>query len=406
MTNKVIIGILVFLVILSGALCAHAYTLSQQLNAMSKQLTVFQEEQSTRISTLSDKLASHRQETITRIVTLEDNAGEAVTRLGILDDEITVLEDEITGIATKFSQPVLDANKIYQTASKAIARLSDGQRTVGSGFILDTKAHVVTAHHVVEHLSEIYVILPDGRISAATITGSCKYSDIAILTLHDELVIEPLILADSTAVKIGEPVVTIGNPFELTETITSGIISQLNRFVEVKYDSQTRWVANIIQFDAAINFGNSGSPLLNSEGEVIGIVIARVEPEQGDGLYYAVSSNKVKRVIISLIEQGFFDYPWLGVEITNLTPQIVQARGLETTNGVLVKTVFTESPAQTAGIKVDDIIAAVDGVTVKDVADLTSYLGENKSPDEPVTLSLIRDVTELELSFKIGTRQS
>ena len=264
----------------------------------------------------------------------------------------------------------------------------------------------MTAHHVVERLSEIYVILPDGRISTALITGSCKYSDIAILTLQDELVIEPLTLADSTTVKIGEAVVTIGNPLELTETITSGIISQINRFVEVRYESQARWVANIIQFDAAVNFGNSGSPLLNSEGEVIGMVIARVEPDRGDGIYYAVSSNKVKRVATSLIEQGFFDYPWLGVEITNLTPQIVRDRGLETTNGALVKKVLTESPAKAAGILVDDIIVAIDGVTVRGIADLTSYLGEHKSPDELATISLIRGATELELSLKIGTHQS
>lgn len=413
MTNKAIIGILVFLVILSGALCAHSYMLNQQINAMSKQLTVFQDEQATRISAVSDKFESHRQETITKIVTLEDNIGEAATRLGtledgvtVLEDEITVLEDEITVLANKLSQPVLDANKIYQTVSKGIARVSDGERTVGSGFVLDTKGHVVTAHHVVERLSKIYVILPDGRVSTALITGSCTYSDIAILTLQDELVIEPLTLADSSTVNIGEPVVTIGNPLELTGTVTSGIISQINRFVEIKYESQTRWVANIIQFDAAVNFGNSGSPLLNSEGEVIGMVIARVEPDRGDGIYYAVSSNKVKRVATSLIEQGFFDYPWLGVEITNLTPQIVQARGLETTNGVLVKKVLTEGPAKAAGILVDDIIVAIDGVMVRDVADLTSYLGEHKSPDELATIALTRDTTKLELSLNIGKRQS
>jgi len=387
MTNKVIIGILVFLMILSGT---YSYVLSQQF-------TVFQEEQATRTSALSNQLAGYREEAVTGLATLEDNIGEAVNKLNIL-------EDEMTGTATKFSQSTIDANKIYQTASKAIARISDGQRTIGSGFILDTEGHVVTANHVVENLSEIYIILPDGRISAATITGSSEYSDIAVLTLQDELVIEPLTLADSAAINIGEPVVTIGHPLELTGTITSGIISQINRNVEIEYEAQSRWVANLIQFDAAVNFGNSGGPLLNSEGEVIGIVIARVGPEEGDGIYYAVSSNKVKRVTASLIEQGFFDYPWLGVEITNLTPQIVRDRRLETANGVLVMSVLTGGPAKAAGIKVDDIIVVIDGVTVKNIDEFISYLGEHKSPDEPATLELIRGTAELELSLKIGKR--
>ena len=206
--------------------------------------------------------------------------------------------------------------------------------------------------------------------------------------------------------RVGEPIVTIGNPFNLPQTLTAGIVSQINRFVEIEYDSKTSWVANLIQFDAAVNFGNSGSPLVNSAGEVIGMVIARIHPNEGDGIYYAVSSNKVNRVATSLIDKGFFDYPWLGVEIADLTPQIVQIRELETTNGVLVKKVSPESPAAAAGIKVDDIIVAIDETATRDIADLTSYLGEHKSPDELVSLTLIRDTTKLELSFKIGTRSS
>jgi len=179
-------------------------------------------------------------------------------------------------VAAQFPQSLINANEVYQRVRQAIVRVSDGERTVGSGFIID--AHVVTAHHVTENLSTIYIILPDGSISPATITGSCQYSDIAVLTLEDELVIESLVLADSASVKIGEPVVTIGNPFDLTETLTSGIVSQTNRFVDIEFDQQGRWMANLIQFDAAVNSGNSGSPLLNSEGEVIGMVIARVNP--------------------------------------------------------------------------------------------------------------------------------
>jgi len=205
-------------------------------------------------------------------------------------------------------------------------------------------------------------------------------------------------------VKVGEPVIVIGNPLGLPEAITSGIVSQTNRFAEVGYDTKTQWVASIIQFDAAVNFGNSGSPLLNSKGEVIGMVIARVDPTLGDGVYYAVSSNKVRRVALSLIERGSFDYPWLGVEIANLTPETARARNLETVNGALVKTVMPATPAEAAGIKVDDIIVAINGTLVQEVADLTCYLGEYASPDDEVTLALIRDGAKIELPVKVGKR--
>ena len=413
MTNKLIIGILVLLLVLSSGLGVYAYRLNQQVNVLSEQLTVFQQEQVNRISAVGDKVTNLRGETLTKIGILEDDIGEVLTGIDTLEDEtaevltgIGILEHEIKGITTEFSQSLINANKVYQTVSKATVRISDGETTVGSGFILDTKAHAVTAHHVVENLTEIYVVLPDGRISTATITGSCKYSDIAVLKLEDELSIEPLTLADFATVRVGEPIVTIGNPFNLPQTLTAGIVSQINRFAEIEYGSKARWVANLIQFDAAVNSGNSGSPLINSAGEVIGMVIARVNPNEGDGIYYAISSNKVKRITTSLIDRGSFDYPWLGIELADLTPQIVRARGLETANGVLVKKVLTGSPAAAAGIKVDDIIVAIDEMAIRDTADLTSYLGEHKNPGELVSLTLIRDTTKLELSFKIGKRSS
>jgi S1-C subfamily serine protease len=424
MTNKVIIGILVFLVMLSGGLGYYAYTLNQQIYWLSEQLTVFQAEQANRVDAISDKLNTLSVETLTRVSHLESKIDENLTQIGSLENEIDrslakigTLEDKLDGASAKIDtlrseirdipelpQSVMDANEVYQRVSQATVRISNGERTIGSGFIFDGEAHVLTAHHVIENLSEIYVVLPDGRTSAATSTGSSVFSDVAVLTLEEELAVEPLTLADSTSVKIGEAVAAIGNPLDLTETLTTGIISQVNRYAEIGYDLETRWVANLIQFDAAVNAGNSGCPLVNAEGEVIGMVIARIEPEEGDGIYYAVSSNKLKRVAAALIAQGSFDYPWLGVGIMNLSPQMVNARALETANGVLVTEMATNSPAEAAGVKVDDIIVAIDGVPIRDIAILTSYLGEHKSPGETATLSLIRDTAELELSLEIGKR--
>ncbi len=414
MFNKVIIGILVFLVILNGGVGAYSYRLNQQINALSGQLVLFREGQEARTTATSHDFTTFKEETQTQIGALEDDIAGTTARLDTFEDDIArttawldTFEDEMKNLATmatEFSQSLINANQVYETASQVTVGISDGVTTVGSGFMFDARTYAVTAQHVVDGLSEIYVVLPDGRISRATIAGSDQFSDVAVLRLEDELVVEPPTLANSATVKIGEPVIVIGHPFGSAQTLTSGVVSQINRLAEIQYDSQIRSVPNLIQFDAPVNFGNSGGPLFNSEGEVVGMVIGRVKPERGDGIYYAVSSNKVKRVVTSLIEQGSFDYPWLGVGIANLTPQTVQARGLDTAHGVLVREVFPGSPAGVAGIMVDDIIIAIDGMTMSDVDDFISYLGEHSSPDELVMLTLIRDSTRLELSVTVGRR--
>jgi S1-C subfamily serine protease len=381
--NKVIIGMLIFFLVIVGAIGTYSYNLSQEINALTQQLSVFQKEETARIGTLSSELTTFRGETLARIKTLDD---------------------ELSSVASRLSESMIDVNGIYQRVSQAIVKVSDGQRVIGTGFVLDAKGHIVTPQHVVQDRAQIDVILSDGTLSVATVTGTCKYSDIAVLTSKEASDIKALTLVDSTTVMIGEPVIVIGNPLDLPGTITSGIVSQTNRFVEIRYDAGTRWVANLIQFDAAVNFGNSGSPLLNSGGEVIGMVIGRVDPTLGDGIYYAVSSNKAKRVADSLIDHGSFDYPWLGVEIANLTPETVRARGLETTNGVLVRGVITGTPAEAAGVKVDDIIVGIKGVAVREVADLTGYLGEYTSRGEVVKLEVIRNGAKLELSFTVDKR--
>ncbi len=411
MTNKVIIGVLVFLVIVSSAACVYSYNLGQQVNVLNRQLRNFQQEQAAQIAGLGGEFISVREKTSARISILEDGITEARTMVGILEDEISgtrikvgVLEGETRSLAAELSQSLIDVNKIYQTASQATVRISDQNRTIGSGFVFDDQAHVVTAYHVVERLSEVYVVFPDGRISAATVIGTSKESDVAVLTLDDEPDVEPLAFADSANLKIGEPVVAIGNPFDLTETLTLGIVSQVDRFVEIEMDAQARSVANLVQFDAAANFGNSGGPLLDSEGRVVGMVIGRVKPDRGDGIGYAVSSSKLKRVADSIIERGYFEYPWIGVEIANLNPQVVRTRNLKSAHGVLVKKVFAGSPAEAAGVRVEDIIVTMDGREMRDIADLTSYLGEHKTPDELAVITVIRGTRKFELSLRIGKR--
>jgi len=361
MANKIIIGILVFLVIILGGSGYYSYTLAQQVDYLSEQLTVYQQEQARRISSVSSELADLRRETLAKFNSLEDEIGETTIEIGTLKDElknemgkttaridtlereidstlgrIDTLEDEMGDISAALPKSVMNASEVYQRVSQATVRVSNGETLIGSGFIFDTDSHVITAHHVIENMSTIYVVLPDGRLSRASVVGSCERSDVAVLTLQDRLVVEPLTLADSALVSIGEPVATIGNPFDMTETLTTGVVSHTGRYINVDYESGTRAVANLIQFDAPANPGNSGCPLVNSAGDVIGLVIARILAERGDGINYAVSSNKISRVAAALIAHGSYDYPRLGLLITNLTPQMAEMRGLETTSGALV----------------------------------------------------------------------
>jgi S1-C subfamily serine protease len=378
MVNKVLIGVLVLAVVIAAAAGTYTFYLGEQLAASQKQ-------QAAEISALGDEMVTLRGETL---------------------DRIDTLDNELKGIALEMEQSLINAVELYQEASQGIVRISDGERILGSGFVFDAEGHVLTPQHVVEGQDTIYIISADGHTSPATIIGTCEYSDIAVL--KQSLPIPALTLVDSTAVKIGEPVVVIGNPVvnntELPWTLTSGIVSHTDRFVQIIYNWESRGVANIIQFDAAINYGNSGSPLLNSKGEVIGMVIARVDPQQGDGIYYAVSSKKVMRVALSLIERGSFDYPWLGVTITNLTPATARARNLETTNGALVISVIAATPAEAAGIMAGDIIVAINGTPVQEIADLVCYLGEYVSPGDKVTLTLMRGWAKIELTLTASKR--
>ncbi len=327
-----------------------------------------------------------------------------------LEKEVSGNLDKIDAIGEKlaetilFADSVINAPDLYRQVSEAVVRIRNGQRTAGSGFIYDSEGHVLTAYHVIDKLDEIYAIMPSGKTYPADVVGSCEFSDVAVLQLDNEPGVEPLEIADSNQVEIGDPVAAIGSPFDLSESLSTGIVSQVNRFAEITDNGQARWVANLIQFDAAVNFGNSGGPLFNSDGDVIGLAIARVQPAEGDGIYYAVSSNKFRRVADAIIDQGSFDYPWLGVNISDLTPQQVQDLEPESIHGVLVNQALADSPAAAAGVQADDIITSIDGTAIANMAMLTSYLGENLSPGEPTTLTVIRDSAALDISLEVGQR--
>ncbi|MDH5695655.1 MAG: S1C family serine protease [Dehalococcoidia bacterium] len=386
MTKKAI-AVLASLLIIIGLLGGYCFILDRQITA----LTELQVEAERQVSDMQGDIDILK------------------TKMGVLKTDV---EGKIGALSTKIEDiPILDAERLYQEVKPAVVEvitktaLAEGRK--GSGFVFDSQGYIVTAYHVVENATEVEVILDDGTISSASVTGYCPYSDIAVLKSEQSLTMDELVLGDSNAMAVGEPVIVMGSPFDLSGTVTSGIVSQKGRFIEIEYDrGKRRWVANLIQCDAPVNFGNSGGPLVNSKGEVVGLTVARINPEQGDGIYYAVSSNKLKRVALAIIDHGSFDYPWIGIKIADLTPEKARARNLDTINGALVTEAIAGSVAATAGIRADDIILVIDGFPIGKTADLVSYLGENKSPHESTVLTIIRDGEELELTLELGKRES
>ena len=430
MANRLITGILILLVIVMGGAGYYSYTLNERIGDLSERLTTFEIEQTARVDAVGDELSKLRTETLQGLGDLKGQIEESLGEIDVLEavtntlgaelesaeNRISGVEGEIGGITTEVenlderitdtegkTSSILDASAVYQTVSQATVRITNGLSTVpiGSGVIFDGEGHVLTAHHVIDGLFQIYVMMHDGSVSTATIVGYSEFSDIAVLELDNIPSVEPPPLADSSLIEVGEPVVVLGSPLDLRDTLTVGVISQVNRFQDI----EGSWIPNLIQFDAAANFGNSGGPLFNAKGEIIGIVIARVSPTEGDGINYAVSSNKAKRVAEALIASGSFDYPWIGIGIVDISPLLVEEMSLETSNGVYVGSVFTNSPAEAAGIEVGDIVLAMDGVPIRDSAELTSYLGEYKSPGDTAVITLLRNGNEIEISIEVGTRE-
>ncbi len=428
MGNRIVIGFLVFLVIISGGIGYYAFTVSQQVGSLSEQLNRVQAEQAASIDLLGQELAEQEEDfrkefievqsslrqSLSAIKGLEDRADSALLQLESLEDGLSQtqdrtdeLEEEIaanTELARSLAGATIDAAGAFERVGQATVRISNGERTIGSGFVYDDAAHIITAQHVTADLSRIYAVFPDGKISLAKITGADAFSDVTVLELVEDIAVAPPVIADSSNLEVGEPVVVTGSPFDLEDSLTSGIVSQVNRFAEIEDGSQSRWIANLIQFDAAVNFGNSGGPLANADGEIIGLVIARINPEEGDGVYYAVSANKFRRVAEAIIANGSFDYPWLGAAIQDLTPQAAQDLDLETINGVLVSGVASGGPSEAAGMEAEDIILTMDGIPMTGVAKLVSYLGEEKTPGDETTLSVLRNADQIELTLEVGSR--
>jgi serine protease Do len=272
------------------------------------------------------------------------------------------------------------------------------ERSLGSGFFIDQDGYIVTNNHVTENADKIKVKLGNGKEYDGEIVGRDAKTDIALIKVKSWRDFRPVKWGDSDALKVGEWVVAIGSPFGLEHTVTAGIVSAKGRVIgSGPYD-------DFIQTDASINPGNSGGPLINMQGEVIGINTAIVSRSGGNvGIGFAIPINLARGIIKQLKASGTVTRGWLGVSIQNLTPELAEYYGVKDGKGALVGEVFEGDPADKAGIKPKDVIVEVDGDKIEDSRDLSQKIAEIPV-GEKTTIKVVRDGKEHTFRVNIAKR--
>jgi S1-C subfamily serine protease len=299
------------------------------------------------------------------------------------------------------------------------------QQALGSGFVWDTQGHIVTNNHVVQGAEKISVTFYDGTTVPAEVTATDPDSDLAVIQVDvpaDRL--QPVQMADSTQVKVGELAIAIGNPFGLQGTMTMGIISALGRTLpaqSVALQGQYYSIPDIIQTDAPINPGNSGGVLVDDTGSVIGVTAAiESSVRSSAGIGFVIPSQIVQKVVPALIDTGHYDQPWIGISGTSMVPELATAMDLGADQrGALVIQVLPDSPAAKAGlqgsdrqVQIDnqtvpvggDVIVAVDGQPVQDFEDLIAYLADSTEVGQTITLTVLRDGKNETIELTLAAR--
>jgi S1-C subfamily serine protease len=312
----------------------------------------------------------------------------------------------------------IKADIVQQTQSVFGFPQQQESTATGSGFLIDDEGHVLTNAHVVEGARHVDVQLGNGDTQSAQIVGTDPSTDIALLKVDNTDGVDPLPLGESDRVQVGDPVVAIGNPFGLDRTVTSGIVSALQRQIQAPNGFS---INDVIQTDAPINPGNSGGPLIDGDGKVIG-VNSQIESQSGGnvGIGFAVPINTAIDVVNQLENGGDVQHAYLGISGASITPEIAQALNLPVDEGVLVEQVLQNGPADNAGIKGPtgqatvagqtipiggDIITKIDGKTVTGMDDLTSVVNDHR-PGDDITLTVWSDGPQRDVTVKLGDRPS
>lgn len=272
------------------------------------------------------------------------------------------------------------------------------ERSLGSGFIIDSKGLIVTNNHVIENADTIKVRLKDGKEHLAEIVGRDPKTDIALIRAKDLGTVVPTKFGNSDALRVGEWVVAVGSPFGLEHTVTAGIVSAKGRVIgSGPYD-------DFIQTDASINPGNSGGPLVNLNGEVVGINTAIFSRSGGNvGIGFAIPISMARKIIDQLIAEGSVTRGWLGVSIQDLNPELAQYYGVKDGRGALIGEVFDGDPAAEAGIKPKDVVIEINGKAVQDSRDLSRMIAD-VPVGQKASVKLVRNGKERTVEVKIAKR--
>ncbi len=277
-------------------------------------------------------------------------------------------------------------------------RRSEGQ---GSGFIVDASGYVVTNNHVAGDADEITVILQDGRKFDGALVGRDPRTDLALVKI-DASGLPFVAFGDSDSARVGDWVVAIGNPFGLGGTATAGIISARGRDIRLSSDDY----GDYLQLDAPINFGNSGGPVFNTAGQVVGVNTAIFSPNGGNiGIGFAIPANQAKEIIADLKENGTVERGWLGVQIQSLDEDLADSLGLSNARGALVAEVVGDSPAAKGGVQAGDVITRFDGTEVESSRTLSRMVA-SAEPNRSATVTVWRDGRTRELNVELGEAQS
>jgi S1-C subfamily serine protease len=344
---------------------------------------------------------------------LAPTAAQVLPGANQLEEQVIGLYQETGPSVVFISSTVIQYNMFMQ---------AEPQEGTGSGFVYDRQGHIVTNYHVVADANEVSVLFSNGSSYSAEIVGQDPSTDLAVIKVNASDLPASLPIADSDKLRVGQFVIAIGNPFGLESTLTLGIISALGRVIE---SPNGRFIGEAIQTDAAINPGNSGGPMLNLQGEVIGVNSQIISPSGASvGIGFAVSSNTVRRVVPELISRGSYPHPWLGVNILSITSDVKQAleelgMTIPVDTGVLVTEIVQGSPADSAGIRGGDrvvqagdsqialggdIIIAVNGVSIASGQDLTNYLDTRTRVGETVQVTVVRNGRQVQLSVTLEER--
>jgi S1-C subfamily serine protease len=396
--------LLVATIMMQGSIFNTTKAIQQSLTNVVAAITYLQNNGKTPVTQQSSSETNQAQ--------LENIALPSTTRTTNLTTIFKQVENSVVQITAKTSnanlQIIINGNEL------------GGQSTrLGSGFVYDKQGHILTNNHVIDGASTADVTFVDGNTYRAKVIGKDPSSDIAVLQITDNFSPEnlvPLPIVNSSSLQVGQQVIAIGNPFGLSDTMTTGIVSQTGRLLP-NPDSGFS-TPGAIQTDAPINPGNSGGPLLNMLGQVVGINTA-INSATGEfsGIGFAVPSNMIIKEVPTIIQTGTYNHPWIGIAGGAVSPDIAQSAGLPLNyKGVVVSSIQSGSPAEKAGLQgitqndfsntqaVGDIITAIDGHPLKSIDDLINYIDLHKSIGDNVVLTVNRHGQLLNLNLALQTR--